>query len=180
MSDSSRGAAAAGTFSRRTLLAAALAGTAAAAAGCTGGSGDGADAVTPAQADQLTAQVAVQAALVAAYDRALAASPELVPAATVLADQARQQLDRLRAAAPGASSTGAPQSGGPPSGGASSAASSTVAAPLDPAGARAYLRAEVARAADAHATACPGFSGGRAALLGSITAGLRGQDGQLA
>jgi hypothetical protein len=35
-------------------------------------------------------------------------------------------------------------------------------------------------AANAHATACPEFTGGRAALLGSIAAGLRGQDGQLA
>jgi hypothetical protein len=38
----------------------------------------------------------------------------------------------------------------------------------------------VTSAADAHAAACPDFSGGRAALLGSIAAGLRGQDGQLA
>ena len=46
--------------------------------------------------------------------------------------------------------------------------------------ARGYLRAQVAAAADAHAAACPDFTGGRAALLGSIAAGLRGQDGQLA
>jgi hypothetical protein len=168
MSHSSPGAAATGTFSRRTLLVATLAGTAVVAVGCTADAGDPADAVTEVQADQLSAQVAVQTALVAAFDRAFAASPALAAAAAGLADQARQQLERLRAAAPGS---------GPSSSGATSSA---AAAPLDPAGARGYLRTEVARAADAHATACPGFSGARAALLGSITAGLRGQDGQLA
>jgi hypothetical protein len=164
MSDSPRGPAAAGAFSRRTLLVATLAGTAALAAGCTGGNDGGTDAVTPAQADQLAAQVAVQTALVAAFARALSASPELAGSAAGLADQARQQLERLRAAVPDAPAS----------------ATSGSAAPLDPAGAREYLRGEVARAADAHATACPGFSGARAALLGSIAAGLRGQDGQLA
>jgi hypothetical protein len=154
-------------FTRRSLLVAALAGTAVAAAGCTGSAGDDADAVTPEQVDQLGAQVQVQETLVAAYDRAFAAAPDLAATAAPLADQARAQLDRLRAAAPGAA--------------ASSAAGSSTAAPvLDAAGARAYLRAQVASAADAHAAACPGFTGGRAALLGSIAAGLRGQDGQLA
>jgi hypothetical protein len=172
MSDSSPGAAAAGTFSRRALLVAGLAGTAVLAVGCTGRAGDAADAVTEAQVDQLAAQVDVQATLVAAFDRAFAASPELAAAAAGLADQARQQLDRLRAAAPGSGSTSSAAS--------SAATSSPVAAPLDPAGARGYVRTEVARAADAHASACPGFSGARAALLGSIAAGLRGQDGQLA
>jgi hypothetical protein len=38
----------------------------------------------------------------------------------------------------------------------------------------------VAAAADSHAAACLGQSGARAALLGSIAAGLRGQAGQLA
>jgi hypothetical protein len=148
-------------FTRRSLLAAALAGTALAVAGCTGSSADDADAVTPAQVDQLTAQVRVQEALVAAYASAFAASPELAGRAAALAEQARAQLDRLRAAAPGAGS-------------------STAAAPAaDPAGARAWLRAQVSSAADAHATACPSFTGARAALLGSIAAGLRGQDGQL-
>jgi hypothetical protein len=165
MSASSRRPVAPGTFSRRTLLAATLAGAAVVAVGCTG-DGDSADAVTPAQVDQLAAQVAVQAALVAAFDRAFAASPRLAGAVPGLAEQARQQLERLRAAAPGAPEP--------------AAASSSAAAPPDPAGARAYLRAEVARAATAHAAACPGFSGGRAALLGSIAAGLRGQDAQLA
>jgi hypothetical protein len=165
MSDSSPGAAVAGTFSRRTLLVATLAGTAVVAVGCTAEPGDAADAVTEAQVDQLAAQVDVQTALVAAYDRALAVSPELAVAAAGLAEQARQQLERLRAAAPGSDT--------------SSSATSSAAAPLDPAGARDYLSTEVARAADTHATACPGFSGARAALLGSIAAGLRGQLGQL-
>lgn len=52
--------------------------------------------------------------------------------------------------------------------------------PADPAGARAYLRAEVARAAAAHAAACPDSTGARAALLGSVSAGLRGAERQLA
>jgi hypothetical protein len=152
-------------FSRRSLLVTALAGTALALTGCTGDDGDDADAVTPAQVDQLATQVQVQEALVAAYDRAFAASPELAASAAALAGQAREQLERLRAAAPG--------SGAPSSAGGSSA-------PVDAAGARAWLRAQVAAAADAHAIACPDFTGGRAALLGSIAAGLRGQDGQLA
>jgi hypothetical protein len=155
-------------FTRRSLLVAALAGTALAATGCTSSSGDDADAVTPQQVDQLAAQLQVQQTLVGAYERAFAASPELAAAAAALADQARVQLERLRAAAPGSSGT-------------SSAAGSAIAGPpVDAAGARAYLRAQVATAADAHAAACPDFTGGRAALLGSIAAGLRGQDGQLA
>lgn len=154
-------------FSRRSLLVAALAGTVLAATGCTASTADDADAVTPTQVDQLAAQVRVQEALVAAYDGAIAASPALAPAAAPLADQARAQLDRLRAASPG---TGTGPTG----------AASTGAPAVDPAGARAYLRAQVSAAADAHAAACPDFTGGRAALLGSIAAGLRGQDGQLA
>jgi peptidoglycan hydrolase CwlO-like protein len=153
-------------FSRRSLLLAALAGTALAATGCTTSTADDADAVTPAQVDQLAAQVQVQEAVVAAYARASAAAPDLAAAVPALADQARAQLDRLRAAAPGAA--------------ASSAASSSAGPVLDPAGARAYLQAEVTAAADAHAGVCPDFSGGRAALLGSIAAGLRGQATQLA
>jgi hypothetical protein len=152
-------------FTRRSLLLTALAGTALAVTGCTGKAGDDADAVTPAQADQLDAQVEVQATLVAAFDRAFAASPDLAARAAVLADQARAQLDRLRAAAPGSTAGRSPAAGSPA---------------VDAAGARAYLRAQVAAAADAHAAACPDFTGGRAALLGSIAAGLRGQDGLLA
>lgn len=167
MSDSSPGTVPAGAFSRRALLAAAVAATAA-AAGCTSSGEDRADAVTPAQVDQLADQVAVQAALVAAYDRAVAASPALGGEVAVLAAQARAQLERLREAAPGPAASAA----------ASSAAAPAV--PADPAGARAFLRAEVDRAAAAHAGACPDFTGGRAALLGSIAAGLRGAEGQLA
>ena len=159
-------------MTRRSLLAAALTGTALLATACTGGDGDPADAVTPAQSDQLGRQVDVQATLVAAYAQAFAVSPELAVAAAPLADQARQQLTRLRRAAPG--STAAASSPA-----ASSAGSSAGVGP-DAAGARAWLRAQVAAAAQAHATACPGFTGARAALLGSIAAGLRGQDGQLA
>jgi hypothetical protein len=161
-------------FTRRSLLVAGLAGTAVLATGCTGGSADRSDAVTPAQVDQLAAQVAVQATLVDAFTRATAASPQLAGTVAGLADQARRQLERLRAAAPGAaaSSPSSPSSGGVPTSGS--------VPPLDPAGARAYLRSAVAAAADAHAAACPAFSGARAALLGSIAAGLRGQDGQLA
>jgi hypothetical protein len=152
-------------FTRRTLLVAALAGTALAAAACTGGDEDAADAVTPAQVDQLAAQLRVQETLVTAYAQAFAVAPELAAAASVLAEQAQAQLDRLRAAAPGSPGSAAP--------------SSSAAGP-DPAGARAWLRGQVASAAEAHAVACPDFTGGRAALLGSIAAGLRGQDGQLA
>ncbi|SDO26787.1 Tat (twin-arginine translocation) pathway signal sequence [Klenkia soli] len=135
---------------------------------CTG-TAPGADAVTPAQVDRLAGQVAVQQQLVAAYATAFAAAPELATAATDLADQAQAQLDRLRDAAP--SVTGSP-----------TAASSTAASPsASPSGApRADLRAQVAAAADSHATACLEFTGARAALLGSIAAGLRGQDGLLA
>jgi hypothetical protein len=163
-------------FTRRSLLVAALAGTAVAATGCTGGSSrDAADAVTTAQVDQLAAQVQVQEALVAACDRAFAAAPALATAAAPLAAQLRAQLDRLRAAAPGTAAAGTGAAG------STAATGSATAAPaLDAAGARAYLRTEVATAADSHATACPQFTGGRAALLGSIAAGLRGMNGQLA
>ena len=155
-------------ITRRGLLVAALAGTALVAAACTGDGGTAADAVTPAQADALDQQVAVQQTLVSAYDQAFAVAPDLAAAAAPLAQQARDQLTRLRRAAPGsaARSTAATGSAGP--------------AGPDAAGARAWLRAQVAGAATAHAAACPGFSGARAALLGSIAAGLRGQDGQLA
>ena len=44
----------------------------------------------------------------------------------------------------------------------------------------AWLRGQVAAAATSHAAACLEQSGARAALLGSIAAGLRGQDGRLA
>ena len=81
-----------------------------------------------------------------------------------LAAQAGEQLARLRAAAPGSS------------------ASRRLVRQRPPAGpeARAWLRAQVAAAATSHAAACLEQSGARAALLGSIAAGLRGQDGRLA
>jgi hypothetical protein len=158
-------------FTRRSLLVGALAGTALVAVGCTRGNPDTADAVTPAQVGRLADQVRVQEVLVAAYGRATAAAPALGVAAAPLADQARAQLDRLRSAAPGTGST--PLAGSP-------AAGSPGGPPADVVGARAWLRAQVAAAADAHASACVEMSGGRAALLGSIAAGLRGQDGLLA
>ena len=165
----------AGAFSRRSLLLGTLAGAAVLATGCTGDPVEPADAVTPAQVDQLAAQVQVQEALVAAYDQALAAAPELAATASGLAGQARAQLDRLRAAAPGSTptSSSSPASGMPAPG-------TTADGPPDAAGAREWLRTRVTTAADAHATACPAFTGGRAALLGSIAAGLRGQAGELA
>ena len=156
-------------LTRRTLLLGVLAGTALTAAACTGSDGDASDAVTPEQVDQLAAQVQVQQTLVTAYDQAFTASAELAATAAVLADQARAQLDRLRAAAPGSSSSST----------AGSTAGSSAAA-VDPPGARDWLRGQVTSAADAHAAACPTFTGGRAALLGSIAAGLRGQASQLA
>ena len=73
------------------------------------------------------------------------------------------QLKRLKAAAPGA--------------GSSASTSAPVPAGTD---ARAWLRDQVAAAATSHAAACVDLSGARAALLGSIAAGLRGQDGRLA
>ncbi|MCZ2824126.1 MULTISPECIES: hypothetical protein [unclassified Modestobacter] len=158
---------AAGAFTRRSLLVATLAGTALVAAGCTGTPGDVTDAVTPAQVDQLAAQVRVQEAVVTAYDQALSTSPELAASLTPLAAQALAQLDRLRGAAPGDLGTTA-------------AATSGGAAPTDPTEARAWLRGLVGTAAAAHAAACPEFTGGRAALLGSIAAGLRGQETVLA
>jgi hypothetical protein len=163
-------------LTRRSLLAAALAGTALAATGCTANSGNGADAVTRAQVDRLAAQVQVQESLVAAFERAFTASPQLAAAAATLADQARTQLERLRAAAPGTTTASTTAASTPA---ASTTAASTAPA-VDAAGARAYLRAQVATAANSHAAACPDFTGGRAALLGSIAAGLRGQDGLLA
>ena len=149
-------------FPRRTLLAASAAGLALLVAGCTSGSTDPREKVTGAQADELAAQVAVQEALVAAYTAAGAADAALKAAIAELAAQASEQLARLKAAAPGAT-----------------ASPSKAPAPVGP-DARAWLRGQVAAAATSHATACLDQSGARAALLGSIAAGLRGQDGRLA
>ncbi|NEK86922.1 hypothetical protein GCU60_14345 [Blastococcus saxobsidens] len=151
------------TFTRRTLLAVSAAGFAVAVAGCTSSSSaDERDAVTSEQADELAAQVTVQSALVAAYDLAFTADPALAAAAADLATQAAEQLERLRAAAPGDHPAGEP-SGPPPA-----------------VGAQGWLRAQVAVAATSHASACLDQAGGRAALLGSIAAGLRGHEARLA
>jgi hypothetical protein len=151
-------------FSRRALLAASAAGVALLATGCTSASSDERDTVTGEQADGLAGQVAVQEALVAAYAAAGAADPALGTAVTDLAAQAQEQLARLKAAAPGGRST---------------AGASSSAAPAGPE-ARSWLRGQVAAAATSHASACLDQSGPRAALLGSIAAGLSGQDGRLA
>jgi hypothetical protein len=148
-------------FSRRTLLVASAAGLALLSAGCTS-PGDEREQVTSEQADELAGQVAVQESLVAAFAAAGAADAGLATAVAELAAQAGEQLDRLRAAAPG-SSTVPTSSAAPPAG----------------AGARTWLRAQVASTAASHAAACLEQSGARAALLGSIAAGLRGQDGRL-
>ena len=150
-------------FTRRTLLAASAAGVALLAAGCTSAPAVVRPPVTDKQAQALAAQVIVQEALVAAYAAAGAADPAVKTAVAVLASQADEQLRALRAAAPGARS--------------SSPATSTTPLQGD---ARAWLRGQVAATATSHATACLDQSGARAALLGSIAAGLRGQDRRLA
>lgn len=148
-------------FSRRSLLAASAAGVALLVAGCSSSSSDRAERVTSKQADALIAQVAVQQTLVAAYKAAGAADPALGTAVAQLAAQAGDQLARLKAASPGSSgSSAAPPAPGPDTKG--------------------WLRTQVAAAADSHAAAAVDQSGARAALLGSIAAGLRGQDGRLA
>ena len=158
-----RPAPAAAGSSRRAFLAAS-AGLALLAAGCTAGF-PGAPAVSTEEAERLAGQVAVQEAVVAAYAAATTADPAL--ALSDLAAQATEQLDRLRAAAP--SPTASP-------------AASSAAPPVAPAGGdvRTWLREQVAAAASAHARACARQTGARAALLGSIAAGLRGHEAALA
>ena len=151
-------------FTRRTLLAASAAGLAVLATGCSSSSADEREKVTGRQADELSAQVAVQETVVSAFVAAGAADPALAGEVADLAAQADQQLARLRAAAPGSST---------------SAAASSMGAPPAPE-TRAWLRGQVAAAAASHAAACVGQSGARAALLGSVAAGLAGQDGRLA
>src|SRR3954471_11255703 len=153
-------------FSRRTLLAGSTAALGVLLVGCTS-SDSGTPTVTPQQADELAGQVTVQESLVAAFGAATAADPALGPEVADLAAQAQQQLDRLKAAAPGPSSS------------ASSPSSPGVAPPAAPE-ARAWLRTRIAAAADSHANACLDQTGARAALLGSIAAGLRGQEARLA
>ena len=152
------------TFTRRTLLAVSAAGFAAAVAGCTSSSSaDERNAVTSEQADELAAQVAVQETVVAAYDLAFEADPALAAAAAELATQAGEQLDRLRDASPGDHPAGDAPTGTPPAGAAQE-----------------WLRQHVAVAATSHGTAALDQSGARAALLGSIAAGLRGHEARLA
>lgn len=148
-------------FSRRTLLAASAAGLALLVAGCSSPPADEREQVTSKQADALAAQVAVQQTLVAVFAAAAAADPALGADVAELASQADAQLTRLKAASPGSSG------------------SSAAAPPAGP-DARGWLRTQVAAAADSHAAAAVDQSGARAALLGSIAAGLRGQDGRLA
>jgi hypothetical protein len=153
-------------FSRRTLLAASAVGLSVLVVGCTAEPADPREQVTSEQADELAAQVAVQESLVAAFAAAGAADPALAGAVAEQAAQVQEQLDRLKAAAPGASAS-------------SSGSSSSPAAPAGPE-ARAWLRTQVADTAASHAAACLDQSGARAALLGSIAAGLKGQDAVLA
>jgi hypothetical protein len=151
-------------FSRRTLLAASAAGLAVLAVGCSSPPADEREKVTSEQADELAAQVAVQQTLVAAFAAAAAADPGLGTATAELAAQAAEQLERLQAAAPGATASSTP-----------------AAEPAPPAPqTKAWLRGQVSAAATSHATACLDQSGARAALLGSIAAGLRGQEARLA
>jgi hypothetical protein len=150
-------------FSRRTLLAASAAGLGVLLVGCT--SDGGKAPVTAQQADELAGQVTAQQSLVAAFAAAAAADPGLGAQVADLATQVQSQLDRLRKAAPG------------PSASASSSPAPAVPAGQDP---RAWLRAQLAATADSHANACVDQEGARAALLGSIAAGLRGMDGRLA
>jgi hypothetical protein len=147
-------------FSRRTLLAASAAGLAVLVTGCTSSSAGGQEKVTPEQADRLAEQVSVQGKLVAAY---AAADPALRAAVAEMAAQAQEQLDRLVAAAPGSSAS----------------ASQGWTAPVDSDPKR-WLRQQVTEAATSHATACVAQTGARAALLGSIAAGLRGHAARLA
>jgi hypothetical protein len=149
-------------FSRRTLLAVSATGVALVAVGCSSPPAEEREKVTSKQADLLSAQVAVQETLVAAFAAAGTADPGLGTQVATLAAQADEQLTRLRAAAPG-----------------STASTPAAPAPAAP-GTRGWLREQVAAAAASHGTACLDQSGARAALLGSIAAGLRGQYGLLA
>jgi hypothetical protein len=148
------------TLSRRSFLAVSAAGLAALTAGCTSGGSDAREPVTAAQVDSLADQVTVQEALVAAFAAAATANAAFGQEIAALAGQAGAQLDRLRAASPsGASSS------------SSSASASAADVGADP---RGWLRQKVVATADSHAAACLQQSGARAALLGSVAAGLRG------
>jgi hypothetical protein len=161
-------------LTRRGLLAGSAAGLAVLVAGCTSSGGKQDAAATSRQADALAAQVQVQRSVVAAYAAAKAADPALGGQVADLAAQAGQQLDRLKAAAPG--SRPAASSSASSASSSASSASSGIPAGQDP---RTWLRGQVGAAADSHAAACLAQSGARAALLGSIAAGLRGQGAAL-
>lgn len=158
-------------FPRRRLLAGA-AGLALLAAGCTSGGSDGTAADAPAQDDRLGDQVPVQESVVAAYGAAAAADPALGDRLGLLAEQARLQLERLREAAPDAPTTAS----------AAASATASAAAVVPPPGGdvRGWLRGQVTAAAASHAAACVDAAGARAALLGSVAAGLRGHEAALA
>ena len=156
-------------FPRRTLLTGSAAAVLVLASGCTSVFSDGDDAARR-QADELSAQVPVQEVLVAAYAAARAADPPLGTAVAELAEQAGEQLDRLRAAVPGRA--GSAKSGS----GKSGSESSGSPAPSPGPDVRGWLREQVAAAASSHAAACVAATGARAALLGSVAAGLRGQE----
>jgi hypothetical protein len=152
-------------LTRRSFLAVSTAGLALAAAGCTSGDDDAGEPVTAAQVDALAAQVAAQDALVAAYAAAATADAALGREVAELAGQAGRQLDRLRAASPGSGASGSAGPATPPE--------------VEP-DVRGWLRRQVAAAADSHAAACAEQTGARAALLGSVAAGLRGHTARLA
>jgi hypothetical protein len=161
-------------LSRRSFLAASSAAGLALLAACTSSSSSTPprDRVTDRQADALAAQVRVQEGVVAAYAAVTAGDPALGAQVAELAGQAGTQLARLRAASP---ATAAPGSAS----GSTGAAGTTAAAPPPGTDPQVWLREQVTSAADSHATACLGQSGARAALLGSVAAGLRGQAGRL-
>ena len=151
-------------LSRRSFLAVSAAGLASVVTGCTSGDGDAGEPVTAAQVDALATQVAAQEALVAAFAAATSAGG-LGPEVAVLAEQAGLQLERIRAASPGSEASGSAGSATPPAVGAD---------------VRGWLRQQVTATADSHAAACQEQTGARAALLGSIAAGLRGSAARLA
>ena len=134
------------------------------AAGCSSPPADERETVTSEQADELAAQVAVQETLVAAFAAAGAADPALATQVADLAAQAEEQLDPAAGRVPRVAPPRRRRRRAPPAGPE----------------ARGWLRGQVAAAATSHAAASVDQSGARAALLGSIAAGLRGQDGRLA
>ena len=153
-------------LTRRSFLAVSATATALVVTGCTSGGSDEGEPVTAAQVDSLADQVAAQELLVAAYATAAAADAGVGQQVAALAEQAGRQLERLRAASPGSSP--------------SSAAASSAAPPSLGPDVRGWLRGQVTTTADSHAAACLQQTGARAALLGSVAAGLRGHAARLA